>query len=335
MVRFLTLTGDITGSARLNIMRGRLELCLNLRGRVRGSLRAFITDGKGVKEVELSGGCGTTDSMDVRAIMLTGEMGEVLATGSSGMSAKELEGFRTRIRFIINSERENKRFKNEAGSIKNNGIGRSGFGSKQNNACASAECRGRQSMAEAEIKSVSSERNVLNAQKRINQSSEKGADVPRNYNIVKPQSAAAANILDKAVYLFHGEIPKRMDMMNNERPVEPDNDIAESGMVGARKANPVDGFNAGNYNAHEKNSDDFAPREAVENPFPSFFNNSYWWKDEGDERRIHGVANVRGIKYRVIAVRSNAKYPPNGMGRNARRLLSMDGKRFWVGMSKL
>ena len=76
-------------------------------------------------------------------------------------------------------------------------------------------------------------------------------------------------------------------------------------------------------------------REAVENPFPSFFENSYWWREVNDNTRIFGVANIRGIKYRIVAVRSNAKYPPRGMGRNARRLISSGGKRYWVGLWKM
>ena len=94
---------------------------------------------------------------------------------------------------------------------------------------------------------------------------------------------------------------------------------------GAQAAKPMEKYPETAYNE----------REAVENPFPSFFENSYWWREVNDNTRIFGVANIRGIKYRIVAVRSNAKYPPRGMGRNARRLISSGGKRYWVGLWKM
>lgn len=75
--------------------------------------------------------------------------------------------------------------------------------------------------------------------------------------------------------------------------------------------------------------------EAVQNPFPRMFPNSYWKRKIGNETRLFGNTVVRGIKYNLTAIKSHSKYPPRELGRNVRKMLSMDGKRYWVGIQRI
>ena len=145
----------------------------------------------------------------------------------------------------------------------------------------------------------------------------------------KPESPATAEILERAEQLFRGgaQAAKKPAAAEAEQASKPMGKYPEAAYTerAEQAAKPM-----GKHpdTAHTE-------REAVENPFPSFFENSYWWREVNDNTRIFGVANIRGIKYRIVAVRSNAKYPPRGMGRNARRLISSGGKRYWVGLWKM
>lgn len=250
MIRFLSLHGDMTGSARINEQRSGVEVCLKLRSRVNSALQAFITDGKRIAAIRIVDGCGTGENMNVRGLLLCGEGGELLAFGSVDMGRAESEEFKTKVRFILNVRAEERRL---------------------------------QQMEYARRQQTTNPKEGEGAGR---------AEKP------KPESPATAEILERAEQLFRG---------------------------GAQAAKPM-----GKHpdTAHTE-------REAVENPFPSFFENSYWWREVNDNTRIFGVANIRGIKYRIVAVRSNAKYPPRGMGRNARRLISSGGKWYWVGLWKM
>ena len=126
-----------------------------------------------------------------------------------------------------------------------------------------------------------------------------------------PHSSAAADILDMANYLFRGGEPKRN--MDTVREVRPQNTEVKESARDTMLEEP----------------------EAIQNPFPQFFPNSYWQRGAGDEKRITGTANIRGVKYSVTAVRSNSKYPPHGIGHSVRKLRSNDGRLYWVGMTKL
>ena len=262
MIRFLSLHGDMTGSARINEQRSGVEVCLKLRSRMNSALQAFITDGKRIAAIRIVDGCGTGEYMNVRGLLVCGEGGELLAFGSVDMGRAEAEEFRTKVRFILNARAEKRRLQQSEYARRQQTAG-----PKQ------GEGAGR-------------------------------AEKP------KPESPATAEILERAEQLFRGGVQaaKKPDAAEAEQAAKPMGKQPEA--------------------AHTE-------REAVENPFPSFFENSYWWREVNDNTRIFGVANIRGIKYRIVAVRSNAKYPPRGMGRNARRLISSGGKRYWVGLWKM
>ena len=262
MIRFLSLHGDMTGSARINEQRSGVEVCLKLRSRMNSALQAFITDGKRIAAIRIVDGCGTGEYMNVRGLLVCGEGGELLAFGSVDMGRAEAEEFKTKVRFILNARAEKRRLQQSEYARRQQTAG-----PKQ------GEGAGR-------------------------------AEKP------KPESPATAEILERAEQLFRGGVPAA------KKPAAAEEEQAAKPMEKQPEA------------AHTE-------REAVENPFPSFFENSYWWREVNDNTRIFGVANIRGIKYRIVAVRSNAKYPPRGMGRNARRLISSGGKRYWVGLWKM
>ena len=300
MIRFLSLHGDMTGSARINEQRSGVEVCLKLRSRVNSALQAFITDGKRIAAIRIVDGCGTGEYMNVRGLLVCGEGGELLAFGSVDMGRAEAEEFRTKVRFILNARAEKRRLQQSEYARRQQTAG-----PKQ------GEGAGR-------------------------------AEKP------KPESPATAEILERAEQLFRGGVQaaKKPDAAEAEQAAKPmgknpDTEHTEraeqlfrGGVQTAKKPAAAEAEQAakpmGKYpdTAHTE-------REAVENPFPSFFENSYWWREVNDNTRIFGVANIRGIKYRIVAVRSNAKYPPRGMGRNARRLISSGGKRYWVGLWKM
>ena len=300
MIRFLSLHGEMTGSARINEQRSGVEVCLKLRSRVNSALQAFITDGKRIAAIRIVDGCGTGEYMNVRGLLVCGEGGELLAFGSVDMGRAEAEEFRTKVRFILNARAEKRRLQQSEYARRQQTAG-----PKQ------GEGAGR-------------------------------AEKP------KPESPATAEILERAEQLFRGgaQTAKKPDAAEAEQAAKPmgkhpdtahterAEQLFRGGVQAAKKPAAAEAEQAakpmGKYpdTAHTE-------REAVENPFPSFFENSYRWREVNDNTRIFGVANIRGIKYRIVAVRSNAKYPPRGMGRNARRLISSGGKRYWVGLWKM
>ena len=300
MIRFLSLHGDMTGSARINEQRSGVEVCLKLRSRMNSALQAFITDGKRIAAIRIVDGCGTGENMNVRGLLLCGEGGELLAFGSVDMGRAEAEEFRTKVRFILNARAEKRRLQQSEYARRQQTAG-----PKQ------GEGAGR-------------------------------AEKP------KPESPATAEILERAEQLFRGGVQaaKKPDAAEAEQAAKPmgkypDTEHTEraeqlfrGGVQTAKKPAAAEAEQAANPMGKYPDTA-HTEREAVENPFPSFFENSYWWREVNDNTRIFGVANIRGIKYRIVAVRSNAKYPPRGMGRNARRLISSGGKRYWVGLWKM
>ena len=300
MIRFLSLHGDMTGSARINEQRSGVEVCLKLRSRVNSALQAFITDGKRIAAIRIVDGCGTGEYMNVRGLLVCGEGGELLAFGSVDMGRAEAEEFRTKVRFILNARAEKRRLQQSEYARRQQTAG-----PKQ------GEGAGR-------------------------------AEKP------KPESPATAEILERAEQLFRGGVQaaKKPDAAEAEQAAKPMGKYPEAAYTERVEQLFRGGAQAAKKPAAAEAEQEAKPmgkhpdtahteREAVENPFPSFFENSYWWREVNDNTRIFGVANIRGIKYRIVAVRSNAKYPPRGMGRNARRLISSGGKRYWVGLWKM
>ena len=300
MIRFLSLHGDMTGSARINEQRSGVEVCLKLRSRMNSALQAFITDGKRIAAIRIVDGCGTGEYMNVRGLLVCGEGGELLAFGSVDMGRAESEEFKTKVRFILNARAEKRRLQQSEYARRQQTAG-----PKQ------GEGAGR-------------------------------AEKP------KPESPATAEILERAEQLFRGgaQTAKKPDAAEAEQAAKPMGKHPDTAHTERAEQLFRGGVQAAKKPAAAEAEQEAKPmgkhpdtahteREAVENPFPSFFENSYWWREVNDNTRIFGVANIRGIKYRIVAVRSNAKYPPRGMGRNARRLISSGGKRYWVGLWKM
>lgn len=266
MVYFFSITGRVSGSARINVRRGRTEVCLKLRRNGLGELGCFLTDGNHIEKLTLKNGCGNIGETEVSALALTDDSGSIVSVGNRNLTAKEMEDFRTGIRLMLG---EKKRTDGE----------------------------------EALNKQGQKAKPKSGAEKMLPSGSPISSDTPR--------SSAAADILDMANYLFRGGEPKR----NKDTAQEVRQQNTE-GKVSARDTMPEE-------------------PEAIENPFPQFFPNSYWQRKAGDEKRITGTANIRGVKYSVIAVRSNSKYPPHGIGHSVRKLRSNDGRLYWVGMTKI
>ena len=300
MIRFLSLHGDMTGSARINEQRSGVEVCLKLRSRMNSALQAFITDGKRIAAIRIVDGCGTGEYMNVRGLLVCGKGGELLAFGSVDMGRAESEEFRTKVRFILNVRAEERRL---------------------------------QQMEYARRQQTTNPKEGEGAGR---------AEKP------KPESPATAEILERAEQLFRGgaqaaKKPAAAEAEQAAKPMEKQPEAAHTeraeqlfrgGVQAAKKPAAAEAEQAANPMGKQPDTA-HTEREAVENPFPSFFENSYWWREINDNTRIFGIANIRGIKYRIVAVRSNAKYPPRGMGRNARRLISSGGKRYWVGLWKM
>ena len=319
MIRFLSLHGDMTGSARINEQRSGVEVCLKLRSRVNSALQAFITDGKRIAAIRIVDGCGTGEYMNVRGLLVCGEGGELLAFGSVDMGRAEAEEFRTKVRFILNARAEKRRLQQPEYARRQQTAG-----PKQGEGAGRAEKPKPESPATAEILERAEQLfrgGVQTAKKPAAAEAEQEAKPMGKY----PEAAyteraeQAAKPMEKQPEAAHTERAEQLFRGGVQAAKKPDAAEAE------QAAKPM-----GKYpdTAHTE-------REAVENPFPSFFENSYWWREVNDNTRIFGVANIRGIKYRIVAVRSNAKYPPRGMGRNARRLISSGGKRYWVGLWKM
>ena len=338
MIRFLSLHGDMTGSARINEQRSGVEVCLKLRSRVNSALQAFITDGKRIAAIRIVDGCGTGEYMNVRGLLVCGEGGELLAFGSVDMGRAEAEEFRTKVRFILNARAEKRRLQQSEYARRQQTAG-----PKQGEGAGRAEKPKPESHATAEIL------------ERAEQLFRGGAQTAKKPDAAEAEQAAKpmgkhpdTAHTERAEQLFRGgaQAAKKPAAAEAEQEAKPMGKYPEAayteraeqlfrgGVQAAKKPDAAEAEQAakpmGKYpdTAHIE-------REAVENPFPSFFENSYWWREVNDNTRIFGVANIRGIKYRIVAVRSNAKYPPRGMGRNARRLISSGGKWYWVGLWKM
>ena len=300
MIRFLSLHGDMTGSARINEQRSGVEVCLKLRSRMNSALQAFITDGKRIAAIRIVDGCGTGEYMNVRGLLVCGEGGELLAFGSVDMGRAEAEEFRTKVRFILNARAEKRRLQQSEYARRQQTAG-----PKQGEGAGRAEKPKPESPATAEIL------------ERAEQLFRGGAQAAK-----KPAAAEAEQAAKP--------MGKQPDTAHTERAEQ----LFRGGVQAAKKPDAAEAEQAAKPMEKQPEAA-HTEREAVENPFPSFFENSYWWREVNDNTRIFGVANIRGIKYRIVAVRSNAKYPPRGMGRNARRLISSGGKRYWVGLWKM
>ena len=338
MIRFLSLHGDMTGSARINEQRSGVEVCLKLRSRMNSALQAFITDGKRIAAIRIVDGCGTGEYMNVRGLLVCGEGGELLAFGSVDMGRAEAEEFRTKVRFILNARAEKRRLQQSEYARRQQTAG-----PKQGEGAGRAEKPKPESPATAEILERAEQlfRGGVQAAKK--------PDAAEAEQAAKPMGKYPdTEHTERAEQLFRGgaQAAKKPAAAEAEQEAKPMGKYPEAayteraeqlfrgGVQAAKKPDAAEAEQAakpmGKYpdTAHTE-------REAVENPFPSFFENSYWWREVNDNTRIFGVANIRGIKYRIVAVRSNAKYPPRGMGRNARRLISSGGKRYWVGLWKM
>ena len=357
MIRFLSLHGDMTGSARINEQRSGVEVCLKLRSRMNSALQAFITDGKRIAAIRIVDGCGTGEYMNVRGLLVCGEGGELLAFGSVDMGRAEAEEFRTKVRFILNARAEKRRLQQSEYARRQQTAG-----PKQGEGAGRAEKPKPESPATAEILERAEQLfrgGVQTAKKPAAAEAEQAAKPMGKYpeaayteraeQAAKPmEKQPEAAHTERAEQLFRGGVqaakkPAAAEAEQEAKPMgkypeaaytERAEQLFRGGVQAAKKPDAAEAEQAakpmGKYpdTAHTE-------REAVENPFPSFFENSYWWREVNDNTRIFGVANIRGIKYRIVAVRSNAKYPPRGMGRNARRLISSGGKRYWVGLWKM
>ncbi len=338
MIRFLSLHGDMTGSARINEQRSGVEVCLKLRSRMNSALQAFITDGKRIAAIRIVDGCGTGEYMNVRGLLVCGEGGELLAFGSVDMGRAEAEEFRTKVRFILNARAEKRRLQQSEYARRQQTAG-----PKQGEGAGRAEKPKPESPATAEIL------------ERAEQLFRGGAQAAKKPAAAEAEQAAKpmgkypeAAYTERAEQLFRGGVQaaKKPDAAEAEQAAKPmgkypDTEHTEraeqlfrGGVQTAKKPAAAEEEQAAKPMGKHPDTA-HTEREAVENPFPSFFENSYWWREVNDNTRIFGVANIRGIKYRIVAVRSNAKYPPRGMGRNARRLISSGGKRYWVGLWKM
>ncbi len=357
MIRFLSLHGDMTGSARINEQRSGVEVCLKLRSRVNSALQAFITDGKRIAAIRIVDGCGTGEYMNVRGLLVCGEGGELLAFGSVDMGRAEAEEFRTKVRFILNARAEKRRLQQSEYARRQQTAG-----PKQGEGAGRAEKPKPESPATAEILERAEQlfRGGVQAAKKPDAAEAEQAAKPMGkypdtehteraeqlfrggvQAAKKPDAAEAeqaAKPMGKYPDTVHTEraeqaakpMGKRPDTVHTERAEQ----LFRGGAQTAKKPAAAEAEQAAKPMGKHPDTA-HTEREAVENPFPSFFENSYWWREVNDNTRIFGVANIRGIKYRIVAVRSNAKYPPRGMGRNARRLISSGGKRYWVGLWKM
>lgn len=266
MVYFFSITGRVSGSARINVRRGRTEVCLKLRRNGSGELGCFLTDGSHIEKLTLKNGCGYVGEMEVSALALTDAGGGIVSVGNRNLASKEMEEFRTGVRLMLGE-------------------------------------KNRTDGEETPDKQAQKTKPKSETGKMLSSGSPIGSDIPR--------SSATADILDMANYLFRGGEPKRDGDAARECGAQ-----NPEGRAPAPVAMPEESV-------------------AVENPFPQFFPNSYWQRKAGDEKRIMGTANIRGVKYSVIAVRSGSKYPPHGIGSSVRKLRSNDGRLYWIGMTKI
>ena len=76
--------------------------------------------------------------------------------------------------------------------------------------------------------------------------------------------------------------------------------------------------------------------EAVKNPFPTLFPNSSWRKKAG-EAALSGKVKHRGRLYSVAAIPRDGQFPPNELSpfSNIRKVKSVDGKTYWLGIKRM
>ena len=88
MVYFFSITGRVSGSARINVRRGRTEVCLKLRRNGLGELGCFLTDGNHIEKLTLKNGCGNIGETEVSALALTDDSGSIVSVGNRNLTAK-------------------------------------------------------------------------------------------------------------------------------------------------------------------------------------------------------------------------------------------------------
>ena len=105
MVYFFSITGRVSGSARINVRRGRTEVCLKLRRNGLGELGCFLTDGNHIEKLTLKNGCGNIGETEVSALALTDDSGSIVSVGNRNLTAKEMEDFRTGVRLMLGEQK--------------------------------------------------------------------------------------------------------------------------------------------------------------------------------------------------------------------------------------
>lgn len=317
MIRYITLHGEVTGSARLNMMGLSMEIRLSLRGkRIDEDLIAFVTDGKNIKRVLIKNGASSienTKKLDFRGIIIANEMGEFIAEGACGINQNRMTELKASIRMMgidkknpVRARSGIETLNSAASSPVPRSTSPSPMPSRNGSADADRSMGKGKNMRNERIDNNRQRKNSDAKAENMHDTADKrsGATPIEKAENSSPgkRSSVIAGILDKADYLFHGA--KGNDNQGNE--------IDESNLA---------------------SSDE----EAVQNPFPHMFPNSYWKRKIGDKTRMSGIANVRGVKYQLVAVRSASRHPPMGMGlgRNIRRLKSKEGKWYWVGINRI
>lgn len=297
MVRLITLHGEMSGSARVNMTDRGTQLSLSLRGKRRdGMLTAYLVGAERVISMPISGsGIGSAAALDVRGVLLADSRGDFVAWGTCcGMTQEGLNRAKAQIRMMQPEARRDVKSRpledapmrnvgRNAGSGVNGGNAGSGgahSGGVSGSNAGSGNSGGSSRRAES----------ALAAERRL--------------------SPVTEGILGKAKELF-GNMPENS---------KGDAEVKRKSLEELKEAIPP----CENCASNEE--------EAVINPFPTLFPNSYWKRRIGNDGRIIGVANVRGIHYNITALRSSSKRPPRGLRGNLRRIRARDGKMYWIGI---
>ena len=109
MLRILTLRGKVNGSAIINTTAGRTSLELRSRdgSAFRNPAAVFFIADSGLCEATFSEPRWTADIGGTKGVLLVGSGGEVIASGSSGLSEKALDSAITAVRLLA-AERKNR-----------------------------------------------------------------------------------------------------------------------------------------------------------------------------------------------------------------------------------
>lgn len=311
VTKLVSLHGAVNGSARITASESMTAVETVLRGRRGGSLTAYIIAREGIYAIALEEGKGAFPKMlEARGILIADAAQNGFACeGSCGCSIPELNRAKEFVRMQRNASRkagENRKATRVQDSADVSGEKGGAAGS---------------SLGSAALSPVTQE--ILSQAQRLFTASSTDQSEP---SAVATERGSAKK--QGRSIRAKGEMNGIMDSNLAARDNQKDTMLIKR--TDSEQNNKVDEFNIPPCE-NCASADD----EAVKNPFPQSFPNSFWRRKKSERGRLTGSAMLRGIKYDIIAIESRGKYPPRGMNGNLRRMRAENGRRYWVKLTPI